>query len=143
MASESSRAVGLDIGTVRIGVAITDPGRMLATPRGFIPFAQPAQALASLSALLGGDWAEVDTIVIGLPIPLRGHPSDAVEQIRLWGEEMGHLAGIDVAFYDERFTTTEAHRLLRDAGKSARRSKKLVDGAAAALILEGWLGHPR
>jgi putative Holliday junction resolvase len=140
MASESSRAVGLDIGTVRIGVAITDPGRMLATPRGFIPFAPPAQALESLSALLGEDWAEVATIVIGLPIPLRAHPSEAVEQIRAWGGELGQLSGKEVAFHDERYTTFEAHRLLRDAGKSARRSKKLVDGAAAALILEGWLG---
>jgi putative holliday junction resolvase len=135
--------MGLDIGTVRIGVAITDPRRMLATPRGFIPFAPPAQALASLAMLLGKDWAEVGTIVIGLPIPLRSHPSEAVEQIRIWGEELGCLAGVEVVFHDERFTTSEAHRLLRDAGKSARHSKKLVDGAAAALILEGWLGHPR
>ncbi len=139
MASESSRAVGLDIGTVRIGVAITDPGRMLATPRGFIPFAPPAQALASLVALLGEDWAEVATIVVGLPIPLRGHPSEVVEQIRAWGEELGQLSGKEVVFHDERFTTSEAQRLLRESGKSARRSKKLVDGAAAALILEGWL----
>jgi putative holliday junction resolvase len=143
MATESSRAVGLDIGSVRIGVAITDPGRMLATPRGFIPFAPPEQVLESLAMLLCEDWAEVGTIVVGLPIPLRDHSSKAVEQIRAWGEELERLAGKAVVFHDERFTTSEAQRLLRDAGKSARRNKKLVDGAAAALILQGWLSHPQ
>jgi putative Holliday junction resolvase len=139
MASQSSRALGLDVGSVRIGVAVTDPGRTLATPHGFIPYAPPLPALESLTALLGKDWAEVGIIVVGLPIPLRGHPSEAVERIRTWGEELGKLAGIPVEFYDERFSTSEARRLLRDAGKSSRSSKKLVDGAAAAIILEGWL----
>jgi len=143
MTPESSRAVGLDLGSVRIGVAITDPGRTLATPRGFIPFAAPAQARVSLAALLGEEWAEVNTIVIGLPIPLHGHPSEAVDKIRAWGMELGRLAGKVVEFYDERFSTSEAHRLLRESGKTARHRKKLVDGAAAALILQGWLESSR
>jgi putative Holliday junction resolvase len=133
--------VGLDLGSVRIGVAITDPGRTLATPRGFIPYAEPAPALESLQALLGEDWVEVSIIVVGLPFPLRGHPSEVVDKIRAWGGELGRLAHLPVEFYDERFTSSEAHRRLHDTGKSSRRHKTLVDGAAAAIILEGWLGQ--
>ena len=136
-----SRVAALDIGSVRIGVALSDPSRTLVTPRGSVPFASPQEAKVSIAILCGEDWEETSEIILGLPISLSGEENQATEQIREWGKQLGEVAGKRIHFFDERFSSIEAWRKLREGGNDSRSGKGKVDGAAAAVILEGWLAN--
>lgn len=96
-----------------------------------------------------GDWMaelariiaerSVDEVVIGLPVRLDGTEGPAAEQARALAEELGSHLGIEVRLVDERLTTAAAQRGLAQAGASARRQRKVVDQAAAALLLQSYL----
>ena len=137
--------VGIDLGTRRIGVAVSDSGGMLASPRATVersgdPEADRA-ALVALVTELGGR-----RVVVGTPLSLDGRAGPAA---RAAAEETAALAealaplGVEVEGFDERFTTVTAHQALAAAGRPARRRRQVVDQAAAAVMLQAWLdGHP-
>ena len=138
------RALGIDYGERRIGVALSDPTGTLATPittltqrRGKRP---PVRELERIAR-----EAEVAQIVIGLPLSLAGEETERCVAVRALGEALAGRLGIPVAYVDERLTTVRATRLVRGSGlpKSQRERKERVDAAAAALILQAWLDRPR
>jgi putative Holliday junction resolvase len=132
------RLLGLDVGAKTIGVALSDAGRMIASPHSTIRrhrrFAEDAAALARLVA-----DNEVGGFVIGLPINMDGSEGPRCQSVRQFAENL--LARIDTlaAFWDERLSTVAAERTLLEADVSRKRRSEVIDKMAAALILQGAL----
>lgn len=137
----TGRRIALDIGKVRVGVAVSDFHGILATPLGFAPRAESLEdTLANLRSLLSADenLSDLDFLegYVGLPIGLHGgvtaSTNDAIEA----GEFLLVGLGVPVRFLDERLTTVSAAAALRSARISAKNGRAKVDAAAAAVILE-------
>ena len=136
------RVMGIDLGTRRIGLAVSDAGGRLATPAGFVErTGDRARDHALLAAAVAG--AEAEAVVVGLPLSLSGATGPAartaLEEIELLREALG----VPVHTQDERFTTVTAARALREGGgrgaRNRRRPRGAVDEAAAAVLLQTWL----
>jgi putative Holliday junction resolvase len=135
-----SRVLALDYGTRRIGVALSDPTRTIATPlptlvrraRKRPPWTEILRIIAE---------GEVSEIVIGLPLDLSGEEGAWAAEVRDFGEQLRRRAGLPVHWIDERLTSVRAERLVRSSGlpRGRREEKERVDAAAAALILQNWL----
>ena len=128
----------LDMGTRRIGVAVSDPTGLLARPIDTLPGGEPAPQFAQRLRPLVRDH-EAEKLVIGLPKRLdgaRGPEAIAVETI---AAELQELLGMPVILWDERLSTVEATRRLIESGVRPKRRKQLVDQVAAALILQSYL----
>jgi len=132
--------LAVDVGSVRIGVARSDPGGVLATPLTVLPSGRDAQdELVKLAADAGAL-----EVVVGLPTLLSGREGAAAAAARDFAAGLaGRLAPIPVRLVDERFTTTEAHGALRRGGKDSRARRQVVDAAAAAVLLQAALDTER
>lgn len=132
--------LAVDVGSVRVGVARSDPRGVLATPLTVLASGPGAkEELAKLAA--GADAIEV---IVGLPTSLSGRDGPAAAGARDFAADLaGHLAPIPVRLLDERFTTTEAHSALRRGGKDSRARRQVVDAAAAAVLLQAALDAER
>jgi putative Holliday junction resolvase len=137
----AGRVVALDLGARRIGVAASDRGRRLATPWGTIERSgdpeQDRRAVLDAVRDVGGT-----TVVVGLPLSLSGALGPAAraaleETVAL--REVLEPLGVVVENADERLTTVEAERALRAAGRTSRRTRQVVDSAAAMVLLQAWL----
>jgi putative Holliday junction resolvase len=131
--------VAVDVGSVRVGVAASDPDRVLASPVETVPapgHRRVAEIVASRSAVL---------VVVGLPTSLSGSASSAsADMARSWASALTPLvAPVEVRLVDERLTTVAATSALRASGRSARRSRAVVDQAAAVALLQGVLDAER
>ena len=132
--------LAVDVGSVRVGVARSDPGGVLATPLTVLPSGPRARAeLARLAAAEGAI-----EVIVGLPTSLSGREGAAAARAREFAADLaGRLAPIPVRLVDERFTTAEAHDALRRGGKDARARRHVVDAAAAAVLLQAALDAER
>lgn len=130
------RRIAFDYGDSRIGVAVCDPDGILATPLPFLDARHP-KLMSNIRALL--DEYEPIMIFIGEPMLLSGQAGTAVEKAREFSEILQRNFHIPIKFIDERLSTVDAARKLRDGGKSARESKGLIDSMAAVSILESGL----
>lgn len=137
------RALGVDYGQRRIGLALSDASGTLARPWKTIDrtgnASQVARGLAGIVATLQADDEEVATIVLGFPRRLNGEPT---EQTRLVTQIAGHLRSlvtIPVVLQDERLSSREAESLLARREKDWRKRKDLIDAMAAAVILQDYL----
>src|SRR5689334_7733847 len=137
--------LAVDVGSVRIGVARSDPGGVLASPLTVLrsgPGALAGQARAELARLAAGEGAI--EVIVGLPTSLSGREGAAAAGAREFAADLaGRLAPVPVRLVDERFTTTEAHGALRRGGKDARARRHVVDAAAAAVLLQAALDTER
>ncbi len=142
------RRLGVDVGKVRVGVAISDPDGILATPLvtvsrdlGAAADSVPAD-MAELARLVGEH--EVVQIVVGLPVRLNGAEGAAAIDIRAYSERLAHAVGqIPVVLADERMSTVVATRRLAERGVRGKRQRAVVDQAAAVEILQSWLDAQR
>ena len=134
--------MGLDYGEARIGVALSDPTGMLAQPFETIERKRQGDRWLERIAALVGEY-EVGCIVVGLPLSMEGRAGESAARARTFGERVAARTGVRVAYIDERWTSREAERLLREADVSTRRRKQSVDPIAAALILSAWLARQR
>ena len=132
-----TRLLGLDIGTKRIGVALSDPLGLLATPLLTLRHKNQNKDIENVLEL--ARTYEVSTIVVGLPISLDGKIWQQGEMILGFAELLQKSCSIQIDTWDERFTSAEAEKLLREAGSEPSRIKSMVDSAAAALILQSYL----
>jgi len=125
------RVLALDYGSARCGCALTDPTLTIATPIEPIPRPATRRGMGALAALVGE--RQVDRVVVGLPLSLRGGDTEQTRETRSFAQRLSQRLGPDVPveLYDERFTTRMARRL-GDTGSSE-------DSRAAAHLLEGWL----
>jgi putative Holliday junction resolvase len=132
--------LAVDVGSVRVGVARSDPGGILATPLTVVPSGPAAKdELVKLAT-----DAEAIEVIVGLPTSLSGREGPAAAGARDFAADLaGRLAPIPVRLVDERFTTTAAHDALRRSGKDSRARRQVVDAAAAAVLLQAALDAER
>jgi putative holliday junction resolvase len=131
------RLAGIDFGTVRIGIASCDPTQTWVTP-----YATYTRKNEQRDAEYLLDLVEREHLVgwvIGLPIHCDGNESQKSKEVRVFAEWLGGLSQLPVALFDERFSTAEARRLLRDTGLSPQKKKQNLDRLAAHLILTNYL----
>jgi putative Holliday junction resolvase len=138
------RALGIDYGERRIGVALSDPTGTLATPLTTLTQRRGKRPPVGELERIARD-AEVAQIVIGLPLSLAGDETERCAAVRKIGDALAARLGVPVAYVDERLTTVRATKLVRGSGlpKGEREQKERVDAAAAALILQSWLDRTR
>jgi putative Holliday junction resolvase len=137
----SGRALGLDLGSVRVGVALSDPLGLTAQPFGILKRRDLTRDLAPLLALVRAH--EVVTIVVGHPLLLSGAAGASASDAERFVERLSPLAQVPVVLWDERLTTVQAERALREGGVRGPRRRQLVDAAAAAIMLQSWLDRSR
>lgn len=136
----AGRVLGLDLGDVRIGVAISDPERRLAVPLGTVHTGAPAD-LKAIAALVREH--DVTTVVVGLPLRMSGETGTRAVHARAFADALGSVLDVPVVLQDERLSTVEADRALKDAGAGGRARRGAVDRSAATIILQAWLdGQP-
>ena len=132
------RAIGLDLGSKRIGVAVSDRSGTIASP--LIVLARGRSRRDDhdrLAALVREEEAEV--VVVGLPRSLSGGDGPAATAARAEAATLATVVGVPVELHDERLTTVTATRALADAGVRGRDRRAVVDKVAAAVILQSWL----
>lgn len=132
------RMLGVDYGTVRIGLALSDPMGMLATPLEVLPASQGHQKNAAAIVRICQE-KEVQRIVMGWPLHMNGDAGALTPQIAKFIEVIQSLSEIPVVTWDERMTTVTAQQGLRGAGASRKRSKQMVDAIAAQVLLQHYL----
>lgn len=132
------RAVGLDLGERRIGVALCDSAGLLATPHEVVLRSGSVERDHREIARLVAE-ADATGVVVGLPRSLNGELGPAARKIAAEVEQLRAHLDVPVFTHDERLTTVSAHRALRQAGMSSRRRRDVVDQVAAAVILQSWL----
>ena len=137
MSERPGRALGLDLGEERIGVAISDDQQSVATPLEVIP-GRDRHAADRRVAELVDEWG-VEVIIVGMPYQLDGGEGPAARRVRAIMKRLGDTLGPPVVAYDERLTTVEAHRSLDQQQVPGRSRREMVDMVAAQLILQGWI----
>lgn len=130
------RRIAFDYGDSRIGVAICDPDGILATPLPFLDARHPK--LMSQIAVLFDEYQPI-RVYVGEPKMLSGGSSTAVEKAEKFADELSKEFNLEIVMIDERLSTVDAARKLRESGLSARESKTLIDSMAAVAILENGL----
>lgn len=134
--------MAVDVGSVRVGVAVCDPDGILATPVETVRRAKDGSDIARLMEII--TEYEAIGVIIGLPRTLRGEEGPAVRAARYFGRQLEtELDGVSIEFYDERLTTVTATHALRASGVKAKDARAVVDQAAAVAILQGWLDAQR
>ncbi len=131
--------IGIDVGTVRVGVARSDLHGMLATPvetvqRGDGDVARVLAIATELDAF---------EIVVGLPLALSGSETASTGDARSFADRIASATGIPVRLVDERLSTVSAHAAMRASGRSQKQSRSVIDQAAAVIILQHALDHER
>jgi putative Holliday junction resolvase len=135
------RLAAIDYGTVRLGVAITDPDQRLASPlenytrRDLVADALWIKKLAETERIAG--------FVVGLPVHTSGEESQKSAEARRFGQWLAENTNLPVRFFDERFTTANAEALLQDAGLTKKRRKDRLDKLAAQILLSAYLESTR
>ena len=135
------RLLGVDPGARRIGLALSDPDGLIATPLSTLSAANPLLAARLVAA--EAIRLQVEKIVLGLPLHLDGREGDAARRSRLMAERLRALTALPVVLWDERLTTVAADRALREGRVRGKKRKMLVDQVAAALLLQSYLDAER
>jgi putative Holliday junction resolvase len=134
---ERGRVLALDLGAVRIGIAVSDPDRSVALPAGTLRVAGAPQDLRSVAGLVREH--AVTEVVVGHPLAMSGSRGEAARRAEEFAEGLRAVVGVPVHLQDERLTTVQAERDLRSAGAGSRQRRRAVDEAAATLILRAYL----
>ena len=132
-----NRIVGIDYGSARVGVALSDPLGIFASPLETVPSAKIIEYLQNFA-----QREQIARFVLGYPLNLDGAPAQAAPDVDRFLKQLNkHFPEIPVSLEDERFTSVLAHRAMIDGGmkKSDRRNKASVDRISAAIILQGYL----
>jgi len=138
------RALGLDLGTKRIGLATSDISGLIATPHSTLNRSSSVRRdHESIARIVENE--EVEIVVVGLPIRMNGELGPAAEAANREAAKLGTVLRVPVIMFDERMTTVAADRALKEANISASRRREFVDRVAAAVMLQTWLdrGCPR
>ena len=138
MEGYKTRSLGLDIGDKRIGVALSDPDGILATPLTIIDRMDDKQDIETIINIIS--QYQVKQIIVGLPRSMDGSLGKQAEKVSTFAQKLCRYTKVPVEFRDERLTTVSAKRLMQTVKKTRKRKTKVRDDAiAAALILQGYL----
>ncbi len=131
------RILGLDPGTKRVGVALSDPTFLIASPHAVLD-AEPRSRLAEALRVLCRE-KQVERIVVGLPLRMDGDEGPAAEKVRAFAAWVGDTLGLPVEFWDERLSTVTAQNALLEGGARREKRKEVVDMIAAQIVLQHYL----
>lgn len=135
------RALGLDIGAARVGVAVSDRDGTVASPVAVLDaraLARDARALVRIAE----DY-EAECLVVGMPLTMAGEEGPQAAIVRAEAERLAAALGLPVEYHDERLSSAEARRVMRESGKSEKAQRGALDKVAAAIVLQGWLDARR
>lgn len=135
------RVLAIDPGTVRLGLALSDPSGTIAQPLAVLQRRSEAEDLSALARLV--DEHAVEMIVVGLPRTMDGRLEAAAQDAQAFGAQVGQRTGRPVAYWDERLTTVAAERYLIEQRKRRNKRRQEVDRMAATLMLQGYLDYQR
>jgi putative Holliday junction resolvase len=133
-----SRVLGVDYGTKRVGLALSDALRITASPHSTVVRVDVVAQVMNLVKEM-----DVGTIVVGLPTGLSGDEGMSAVEARKLADELGSATGIEVVLLDERYTSRMAESSLLQSGMKRRERREKVDQVAAALILQDYLDKHR
>jgi putative Holliday junction resolvase len=138
----TGRVLALDVGTRRLGVAVSDPTGTVASPLATVPRRTPAEDARTIAAL--ADEQAAATVVVGLPVTLAGREGPAATTVRAYLAELAPLLpGLAFELVDERLSTAAAERALVGGGVRRRHRRQVVDQVAASVFLQTWLDRRR
>jgi putative Holliday junction resolvase len=132
-----TRLLGVDYGSVRVGLAISDADRLIASPLATYQRRSADQDAVFFRTLV--DEEAIGQLVVGLPIHLSGREGQKAAEARAFGQWLGEVTALPVVFWDERFTTVEAEQFLQEAGLTSKRRKSRRDRVAAQILLQTYL----
>jgi putative Holliday junction resolvase len=138
---EPGRIMALDVGGRRIGVALSDTRRVIASPLTTLRAEPRARALAELAKLVK-DY-EVTEVVVGLPLTLSGEVGPQAKLVQAFADELAGAIAVPVRQFDERLTTVAAERMMLDLGMKPEQRKARIDEVAASIILQDFLDSIR
>ena len=133
------RVLGLDVGSRRIGIAVSDPLGITAQGLETLQRRNKRADFEYLGRVIRE--YEVKEIVVGLPLRMSGAEGTQADKMQIFAEELRKRFRLPVHLYDERLTSAEANRLLRETELSIEKRGKAVDRMAAVLILQGWMAN--
>ena len=133
----AGRILAVDYGTVRLGLAISDPLQTLASPYENYTRRGPEQDARRFRRLVAEE--NVTLFVVGLPVHLDGRESQKSTEARRFGQWLTEVTGVPVVYFDERFTSVQAEQLLLDAQMTSKRRKKRLDMLSAQIMLSAYL----
>ncbi|MDQ7835698.1 MAG: Holliday junction resolvase RuvX [Humidesulfovibrio sp.] len=133
------RTLGIDFGTRRVGLAITDPEGRMAFARKSIERTTRDALFEALVALIEAEG--VGAVVVGLPLTLEGEDSLTTRQARNFAESLGRRVSCPIYLEDERFSSAAAEEQLKEAGLWSRKRKENLDSQSAVQILEAWIAR--
>lgn len=128
------RVLGIDVGKVRVGVAISDELGMLAHPLETVARAQAAARIAQIAT-----EKRVGAIVVGVPRHMNGNTGESAQDALAFAEKLRSTVRVQIIALDERLSTVAAHRALRESGRKTRETRGVVDQVAAQMILQTYL----
>jgi len=131
------RSLGLDIGDRRIGVAMSDPGGIIATPYSIIERTDDRQDIDTILNIVKEN--AVEQIIIGIPLTLNGMVGEQAKKVEVFALEIQNQTKVPILFRDERLTTVEARRIMSSTKRKKVREKAKDDAFAAAVILREYL----
>ncbi|HAL47104.1 MAG: Holliday junction resolvase RuvX [SAR202 cluster bacterium] len=136
------RIMALDVGDRRIGVALSDPTGLLATPHSAVDrkYAKPSD-IDEIAGIAREN--DVEAIIVGLPRSLSGRLGDQAKLVTTFVSELSTRIDLPVSTVDERYTTVQAERMLRESGRQPSRDRGRVDASAAAVMLQAYLDSQR
>ncbi len=135
--SAQPRLLGIDYGKVRVGLAVTDPQRKIASPLTTYTRRNREQDARFFQELITKE--EIGGLVVGLPVHMSGDEGPMAAEARAFGEWLIRVTGMPVVYWDERFTTVEAESYLSTAGLTKKRRKARRDRVAAQILLQSYL----
>ena len=133
--------MALDVGRSRIGVAFSDPDQTLALPHAAIDRSSEPEDITAVLDL--ARESRVEEIVVGLPLSLSGEAGPQAREVNRFARSLSARAEVPVTTLDERYSTVQAERLMREAGQQPSRNRSDVDAMAAAIILQSYLDSRR
>lgn len=136
-----TRILAVDWGARRIGLAVSDPLGILASPLPTLEIRGEAEAVARVADTIREVGAQA--VVVGLPLTLKGERGEAAEAAERFAARLREVCEVEVSLYDERLTSALAQRRLHEAGNKVRGRKGRVDAGAAVALLESWLARLR
>ncbi len=139
--SDMGRVMALDVGERRIGVALSDPTRLLASPLATIAARPRDRAIAQIAALIGQN--EVADLVVGLPLTMGGEHGHQAKVVQEFVEALRPAVAVPIHMFDERLTTVAAERMMIDLGLRPEQRKARIDEVAASIILQDFLDSRR
>jgi putative Holliday junction resolvase len=139
--SAAARLLGVDYGDVRVGLAVSDPDRKIAFPLATYERQGRDRDAEHFRAVVREE--QVGALVVGLPVHLDGREGEKAKAARAFGDWLGEVTGLPVAYWDERFTTAEAETALWAAGLTHKKRKARRDRVAAQILLQAYLDAGR